>query len=56
MPRAVSLGSTTLAPADATPVEVVALPGMPRVASVPKSLPNSTVVPRSATVVLTMRR
>ncbi|MFO1114855.1 MAG: cell wall hydrolase [Beijerinckiaceae bacterium] len=48
VPRAVSLGSTTPAPADATPVEVVALPGMPRVASVPKSLPNSTVVPRSA--------
>ena len=29
--RAVALGSTTPAPADATPVEIVALPGVPRV-------------------------
>ncbi|HRY05055.1 MAG TPA: cell wall hydrolase [Beijerinckiaceae bacterium] len=44
VPRAYALGSTTPAPADSTPVEIVAAPGAPRVA---KARPNTTVVSRA---------
>jgi spore germination cell wall hydrolase CwlJ-like protein len=48
VPRAVSLASATPAPADSTPVEVVAIPGMPRLAAAPKPQRNATVIPRTA--------
>jgi spore germination cell wall hydrolase CwlJ-like protein len=38
--RAVALASTTPAPADSTPVEVVALPAVPNVTNVPADRPN----------------
>ena len=44
VPRAHTLASTTPAPADSTPIEVVALPGAPRVAG--KGKPNTSVVSR----------
>lgn len=40
VPRAAALASTTPAPADATPVEVVALPSLPNMSSVPADRPN----------------
>jgi spore germination cell wall hydrolase CwlJ-like protein len=40
VPRAAALASTTPAPADATPVEVVALPTAPNMSSVPADRPN----------------
>ncbi|MEA2840399.1 MAG: hypothetical protein QOF41_1729 [Methylobacteriaceae bacterium] len=45
--RAVALGSATPAPADATPVEIVALPGTPRVGTVAKNSAGTTQVPRT---------
>ncbi|MDE2365072.1 MAG: cell wall hydrolase [Hyphomicrobiales bacterium] len=48
VPRAVSLASNTPAPADATPVEVVAVAGAPRVESASSAERNATVIPRSA--------
>ncbi|MCC0004371.1 MAG: cell wall hydrolase [Methylobacteriaceae bacterium] len=46
VPRAYALASTTPAPADSTPVEIVALPGAPRVAgAAPKR--NTSVVARA---------
>jgi hypothetical protein len=45
--RAIALGSATPAPADATPVEIVALPGTPRVGTVAKNSPGMTQVPRT---------
>ena len=47
LPRAVTLGSATPAPADSTPVEVVAIPDAPRLASAPLPQPNATVVART---------
>jgi len=49
VPRAVALGSTTPATPDQTPVEVVALAGVPRAmaTSPQKAAPNATVVERS---------
>ncbi len=40
VPRAAALASTTPAPADATPVEVVALPSLPNMSNVPADRPN----------------
>jgi spore germination cell wall hydrolase CwlJ-like protein len=40
VPRAAALASTTPAPADATPVEVVALPSLPNMSSIPADRPN----------------
>lgn len=48
VPRAVSLSSNTPAPADATPIQVVAVPGLPRVATAPRPTQNATIVPRTA--------
>ena len=45
--RAVALGSATPAPADATPVEIVALPGAPRVAMAAKNHAGTTQVART---------
>ena len=47
MPRAVALSSTTPAPADATPVEVDAVAGIPQAAPAQKSTVDTTVVARS---------
>jgi hypothetical protein len=47
VPRAVALASATPTPADATPVEVVAVAGIPQVSPPPKSIPNATVVART---------
>jgi spore germination cell wall hydrolase CwlJ-like protein len=46
--RAVALGSATPAPADGTPVEIVAIPGTPRVGMMAKNTGGTTQVPRSA--------
>jgi spore germination cell wall hydrolase CwlJ-like protein len=46
--RAVALGSATPAPADGTPVEIVALPGTPRVGLIAKNTGGTTQVPRSS--------
>jgi spore germination cell wall hydrolase CwlJ-like protein len=40
VPSSAALGSTTPAPADSTPVEVVALPSVPNMSSVPADRPN----------------
>jgi spore germination cell wall hydrolase CwlJ-like protein len=50
VPRAVALGSTTPAGADQTPVEVVALSGVPHAAQIApqKIAPNATIVERNA--------
>lgn len=40
VPRAAALASTTPAPADATPVEVVALPSVPNMSVIPADRPN----------------
>jgi spore germination cell wall hydrolase CwlJ-like protein len=45
--RAVALGSATPAPADATPVEIVALPGMPRAGIIAKNAGGTTQVART---------
>jgi spore germination cell wall hydrolase CwlJ-like protein len=45
--RAVALGSATPAPADATPVEIVALPGLPRAGTLAKAAPATTQVART---------
>jgi spore germination cell wall hydrolase CwlJ-like protein len=47
VPRANALGSTTPAPADSTPVEIVALPGVPRAAETTRSA-RTSIVPRTA--------
>ena len=47
VPRAVALASITPAPADATPVEVVAIAGIPQRLAPAKGMPNSTIVTRS---------
>ncbi len=47
LPRAVTLGSATPAPADSTPVEVVAIPDAPRLATAPLPQPNATIVART---------
>ena len=49
VPRAIALGSTTPAPADAVPVEVVAVPVSPKVAGLPHTpvSRNASVVPKS---------
>ncbi|MFT4098470.1 MAG: cell wall hydrolase, partial [Rhodoblastus sp.] len=44
-PRALALASTTPAPVDSTPIEVVALPGAPRPGVAPKA--NTSVVSRA---------
>lgn len=48
VPRAVALASATPAPADATPVEVLALAGIPQAApaQAPKNSADTTIVPR----------
>jgi len=46
--RAVALGSATPAPVDGTPVEIVALPGTPRVGLIAKNTGGTTQVPRSS--------
>ena len=48
VPRAVALGSATPAAADSRPVEVVALPGLPRAARTAQSRTNATIAPRNA--------
>jgi spore germination cell wall hydrolase CwlJ-like protein len=45
--RAVALGSATPAPADATPIEIVALPGVPRVGVAANSNDGMTQIPRT---------
>jgi spore germination cell wall hydrolase CwlJ-like protein len=45
--RAVALGSATPAPADGTPIEIVAIPGTPRVGMIAKNTGGTTQVPRS---------
>jgi spore germination cell wall hydrolase CwlJ-like protein len=45
--RAVALGSATPAPADATPVEIVALPGTPRTGAVAKNAGGTTKIARA---------
>jgi spore germination cell wall hydrolase CwlJ-like protein len=45
--RAVALGSATPAPADATPVEIVALPGSPRTGAVAKNAGGTTKIARA---------
>lgn len=47
VPRAVALSSTTPAPADATPVEVVAVAGIPQAVPAQKSTTDTTLVARS---------
>ncbi|GAC1518429.1 MAG: hypothetical protein NVS2B5_30760 [Beijerinckiaceae bacterium] len=47
VPRAAALGSTTPAPADATPIEIVALPGMPRMGAPANSAAGTTQVART---------
>ena len=47
VPRAKALASATPAPADSTPVEIVALPGAPRGATPTRTQPNATMVARS---------
>ena len=47
VPRAVALASATPAPADATPVEVVAIAGIPQAVPAQKSTADTTVVARS---------
>ena len=49
-PRAVALGSTTPAPVDQTPIQIVSMPGTPRVGTPPPVMrirPNTTAVARS---------
>jgi spore germination cell wall hydrolase CwlJ-like protein len=46
--RAVALGSATPAPAEGTPVEVVALPGMPRAGVIARNAGGTTQVARAA--------
>jgi spore germination cell wall hydrolase CwlJ-like protein len=47
VPRAVALGSATPAPADSTPVEIVALPGTPRAGMVAKKAGGTTQIART---------
>jgi spore germination cell wall hydrolase CwlJ-like protein len=47
VPRAVALGSNTPAPADAVPVEVVAVPMATRLAALPRPQKNASIVPKS---------
>ncbi len=48
VPRAIALGSATPAPADATPVEIVALPGSPRQIPTAKAPSATTQIPRTS--------